>query len=142
MPHDAQAPGNGVELLELRVLDGPNRFFTRPAVKLEFVGDEAGAAAEVAASAALAVRRLHVALGMPAPRITSRRSVDGLRALVAYPWRRRTVSQVIGSAAARLALGRTDETRELRALQATALGSLPAAGPSAHADRGRHGHER
>lgn len=125
MPHDAQAPGNGVELLELRVLDGPNRFFTRPAVKLEFVGDEAGAAAEVAASAALAVRRLHVALGMPAPRITSRRSVDGLRALVAYPWRRRTVSQVIGSAAARLALGRTDETRELRALQATALGSLP-----------------
>ena len=34
MPQAASA--DGVELLELRVLDGPNRFFTRPAVKLEF----------------------------------------------------------------------------------------------------------
>jgi cyanophycin synthetase len=125
MPHEARAPGNGVELLELRVLDGPNRFFTRPAIKLEFSGTEPGTAAEVAATAALAVRRLHVALGMPAPRITSRRSVDDLRALVAYPWRRRTISQAIGSAAARLALHRSDEARELRALHANALGPLP-----------------
>ena len=34
MPHAAAL--DGVELLELRVLDGPNRFFNRPAVKLEF----------------------------------------------------------------------------------------------------------
>jgi len=125
MPDEAQPPGHGVELLELRVLEGPNRFFNRPAIKLEFAGPHEGAAAEVAATAALAVRRLHVALGMPAPRITSRRSVDDLRALVAYPWRRRSVSQGIGSAAARLALGRGDEQRELRTLQATALGPLP-----------------
>ena len=32
-----------VELVELRVLDGPNRFFTRPAMKLEFAGGEPGA---------------------------------------------------------------------------------------------------
>lgn len=125
MRHEVQSPGHGVDLLELRVLDGPNRFFNRPAIKLEFEGPLPGAAAEMAASAALAVRRLHVALGMPAPRITSRRSVDDLRALVAYPWRRRSVSQGIGAAAARLALRRTNEDRELRALQATALGPLP-----------------
>ncbi len=107
------------------MLDGPNRFFNRPAIKLEFASVVPGAAAEVAASAALAIRRLHVTLGMPVPRITSRRSEDDLRALVAYPWRRRAVSQSIGSAAARLALGRGDEQRELRALRATALGPLP-----------------
>ncbi len=46
MPQAASA--DGVELLELRVLDGPNRFFTRPAVKLEFGADEPGVAAAVA----------------------------------------------------------------------------------------------
>jgi hypothetical protein len=35
MPNDAR-PAAEVELLELRVLDGPNRFFNRPAIKLEF----------------------------------------------------------------------------------------------------------
>ncbi len=125
MPHEPPGSGNGVDLLELRVLDGPNRFFTRPAVKIEFSGEEPGAASQVAASAALAVRRLHVALGMPAPRVSYRRSVDERRALIAFAWRRRTISQAIGAAAARLALGRSDESRELRVLQATALGPLP-----------------
>ena len=125
MPHEPQGSGNGVDLLELRVLDGPNRFFTRPAVKVEFTSQRAGDAAEVAASAGLAIRRLHVALGLPAPSMTSRRSVDDLRALVAYPWRRRTISQAIGSAAVRLVLGRGQEERELAALRATALGPLP-----------------
>jgi cyanophycin synthetase len=123
-PEPAQRPAD-VELVELRVLDGPNRFFTRPAVKLEFVGAEPGHAAEVAAGAALAVRRLSRALDLPEPRLTTRHSVDGLRTALAYPWRRRTISQAIGAAAARLALGRSSERREVAGLRATALGPLP-----------------
>ena len=114
-----------MELVELRVLDGPNRFFTRPAVKLEFVGSEPGKAAEAAASAALAVKRLSLALDLPEPRMTIRHSVDRLRAAFAFPWRRRTISQSIGAAAARLALGRSTDRRELASLRATALGPLP-----------------
>jgi cyanophycin synthetase len=125
MPPQAP-PGEGVELLELRVLDGPNRFFTRPAVKLEFGGDEAGAAAEVATLAGEAVRRLHVALDLAPPRLTARHSADARRAIVAFPWRRRTIAQAIGAAASRLALGIGRESRELRALRAMALGPLPA----------------
>jgi cyanophycin synthetase len=106
------------------VLDGPNRFFTRPAVKLEFGGDEPGAAAEVAATAALALRRLENALGLPEPRIATRHTVDGRRTAIAYPWRRRTISQAVGSAAARIALGRSTDRRELAGLRATALGPL------------------
>ena len=123
-PEPAQRTAD-VELVELRVLDGPNRFFTRPAVKLEFIGEEQGQAADVAARAALAVRRLSRALDLPEPRMTTRHSVDGLRTALAYPWRRRTISQAIGSAAARLALGRSTERREVAGLRATALGPLP-----------------
>jgi cyanophycin synthetase len=124
MPREAQPPEPQVELLELRVLDGPNRFFTRPAVKLEFRGDEPGAAAAVAASAALAIRKLHVALDLREPRIVTRHSVDRRRTAIAFAWRRRTISQAIGSAAARLALGRSTARREVSGLRATALGPL------------------
>ncbi len=120
-----EAPPEGVELLELRVLDGPNRFFTRPAVKLEFGADEPGAAARVAEAAAESVRRLHERLGLASPRVTLRHSSDGRRAMAAYPWRRRTIAQAIGAAAARLSLGASDEGREVRALRAMALGPLP-----------------
>ena len=112
------------ELLELRVLDGPNRFFVRPAVKLEFEAKSPGVAESVVAAAGEQVRRLYEGIGLPAPRLTDRTSVDGLRALVAYPWRRRTISQAIGSAAARIALGRSGIRRELKALRALALGPL------------------
>jgi cyanophycin synthetase len=115
-----------VELLELRVLDGPNRFFTRPAVKLEFAGGEPGAADAVAASAGLAVRRLHTDLGLPAPSIAVRHSEDRTRTAVAYPWRRRTIGQAIGSAAARIARGTGVEEREVAALRAVASGPRPA----------------
>jgi len=131
MPHGPKAAKSGVELVELRVLDGPNRFFTRPAVKLEFSGEHPGDADEVAASAALAIRRLHNALHLPEPRLTTRRSADRRRSAVAFVWRRRTVSQVIGSAAARLALGRSTDRRELAGLRATAHG------PLAHLPRAR-----
>ncbi|MGH2446251.1 MAG: Mur ligase family protein [Candidatus Limnocylindria bacterium] len=124
MPRDAEQRENGVELVELRVLDGPNRFFTHPAVKLEFKGEEPGAAAAVAASAALAVRRLKVALGLPEPRISTRHSLDRRRTAIAYRWRRRTISQAVGAAAARLALGRSTDRRELAGLRAVALGPM------------------
>ena len=113
-----------VELVELRVLDGPNRFFRRPAVKLEFAGAQPGSAAVAARDAAEAVRRLHAALDLREPRLTERHSVDGLRTALAYPWRRRTISQAIGAAAGRLALGRSTERRELAGLRAVAHGSL------------------
>ncbi|HSK92450.1 MAG TPA: Mur ligase family protein [Candidatus Angelobacter sp.] len=114
----------GVELVELRVLDGPNRFFSRPTVKLEFASARRGLAAEAAARAGDAVRSLHAAVDLPEPRVTERRSVDGLRTAIAYPWRRRTISQAIGAAAARVALGRSSERRELAGLRAVALGPL------------------
>jgi len=89
MPREPEQGEHDVELVELRVLDGPNRFFTRPAIKLEFSGGEPERVAEVAASAALAVRRLKVALGLPEPRIATRHSHDGCRTAIAFPWRRR-----------------------------------------------------
>jgi cyanophycin synthetase len=124
MPQQAQ-PTAEVELLELRILDGANRFFRRPAVKLEFGSDAPGGADSVAIAAAEAVRGLHTGLGLAAPRVTSRRSVDGRRVAVAFPWRRRTISQSIGAAASRIALGSSSPRRELRGLRAVALGPLP-----------------
>jgi cyanophycin synthetase len=124
MPRKRDHPESEVELVELRVLDGPNRFFTRPAVKLEFAAPSPGAAAETANAAADAVRRLHAGLDLREPRLTDRHSTDGRRTALAYPWRRRTISQAIGAAAARLALGRSTDARELAGLRATAPGPL------------------
>ena len=124
MPPRAGRRGRDVELVELRVLDGPNRFFTRPAVKLEFAGTEPGDAAHVAEAAGRAVQRLSVELGLREPRLARRESVDGLRSAIAYPWRRRTISQSIGASASRLALGRSSSKREIAGLRATALGPL------------------
>jgi hypothetical protein len=72
MPQQADQGDTGVELVELRVLDGPNRFFTRPAVKLEFAAESPGVAARVAADAGDVIRRLKVAVGLPEPRIAVR----------------------------------------------------------------------
>jgi cyanophycin synthetase len=121
MPTDAQSPA-GVELLELRVLDGPNRFFTRPAVKLDFGAESPGPAADVAATAGLAVRRLHVALDLPVPRVMVRSSADRRRVSLVFPWRRRAIAQSIGGAAARMALRQSTERWELNALRAVAHG--------------------
>lgn len=124
MPDDAESSA-AVELLELRVLDGPNRFFTRPAVKLDFGADLPGTAADVAVTAGLAVRRLHVALDLPVPRVVIRPSADRHRASLAFPWRRRAHGQAIAAAAARMALGQSTERREIRALHTLAPGPRP-----------------
>ncbi|HJP71599.1 MAG TPA: Mur ligase family protein, partial [Candidatus Limnocylindria bacterium] len=131
MPQQPDHGETGVELVELRVLDGPNRFFTRPAVKLEFAADEPERASEIGAEAGAAVRRLKVALGLPEPRVVMRESSDRLRAAIAFPWRRRTISQAVGASAARIALGRSTERRELAGLRAIALG------PMAHLPKAR-----
>jgi cyanophycin synthetase len=124
MPNDAR-PTAEVELLELRVLDGPNRFFNRPAIKLEFGSETPTAAADMAAAAALALRRLHVALELPVPRVTVRHSHDHRRAAIAFPWRRRARSQAIAAAAARIAAGASTARQELHALKAVAAGPMP-----------------
>jgi cyanophycin synthetase len=111
------------ELLELRVLEGPNRFANRPAIKIEFHGDP-DAVVGVARAAGEAVREFHRALGLPIPRVTFRRSADRTRAMAAFAWRRRTIAQAIAGAAARVALGGS-ERRELRALRAVANGQRP-----------------
>jgi cyanophycin synthetase len=110
-----------VELLELRVLEGPNRFANRPAVKLEFHG-EPEAVRRVTRDAGELIRHFHHELGFPAPRVTYRRSEDGTRAMAAFAWRRRVIAQSIAGAAARVALGAGTERRELRALRAVAEG--------------------
>ena len=128
MPNDGPSPAgaeHAAELLELRVLDGPNRFFTRPAIKLEFGADQPGPAAEAAATAGLAIRRLHVALDYPAPRVTLRTSADRRRVAVAFSWRRRAIAQSIAAASARLALGQASERRELRGLRSIMPGPRP-----------------
>ena len=120
MPAD-RPPEPAVELLELRVLEGPNRFANRPAIKIEFQGDPASVV-RVTRDAGEVVRHLHHELGFPAPRVTFRRSEDGTRAMAAFAWRRRTIAQAIAGAAARIALGAGSERRELRALRAVAQG--------------------
>jgi cyanophycin synthetase len=120
MPHAAASAG--VELLELRVLDGPNRFFNRPAVKLEFGASEPGAAAAAAHEAGEVIRSLHQGLDLAPPRLTARESADRLRTAVAYPWRRRAIAQSIGAAAARIVLGSSTRRRELNGLRVVALG--------------------
>jgi cyanophycin synthetase len=61
---------------------------------------------------------------MPEPRIATRHSADGRRTAIAFPWRRRTISQAIGASASRIALGRSTDRRELSGLKAVALGPL------------------
>ncbi len=122
---DPERPSaDGVELLELRVLEGPNRFFTRPAVKLEFRSDEPGASERAAGAAADAIRRLHRDLGHPEPPSTLRVSVDRRRAAVALPWRRRTLDQAVAAAGARVALGVRPHAAELAQLRSVAPGPL------------------
>ena len=114
-------PEPAVELLELRVLEGPNRFANRPAIKLEFQGDPESVGG-VARDAGELIRHFHHELGFPAPRVTFRRSADGTRAMTAFAWRRRAIAQAIAGAAARVALGAGTERRELRSLRAVAEG--------------------
>ena len=107
------------------MLGGPNRFFNRPAVKLEFVADEPGAARAVAERAAELVSFLHDAVDVGRPRIARRTSVDARREIMAFPWRRRSVGQAIGDTAARVALGQAGLDESVERLRTVAPGPLP-----------------
>jgi cyanophycin synthetase len=125
-----QAPP-GASLVELRVLDGANLYFPRPAIKLTL--DVAGLLALPEQPAAAAAAAVGLAAGSPgAPgseqrrRFATRRlaslvrrtaTVAGVRALavrsrpgpaptqvvVAYPWRRQHAAEALGRAVAELA---------------------------------------
>jgi cyanophycin synthetase len=112
---------NTMKLIELRVLDGPNLYFTRPAIKLTMgIGawlalpeDRAGHLAERAAGADLAkpgpprserrrrfVARLAVQLTRSLADITKtklavrgRAGAEADQIVVAFPWRRRQTSE-------------------------------------------------
>jgi len=125
MPVDPRSTAP-VELLELRVLDGANRFFSVPAMKLEFGAGRPGVADKAAAVAGDAVRQIRAGLGLPIPRLATRRSADGRRAAIAFPWQRRTLDQAIAEAATRIAIGEGSLSGELSALRSVAPGSRPA----------------
>ena len=101
MPPRAARRAPRVELVELRVLDGPNRFFTRPAVKLEFIGTSRAPRPRSPSAPALRCDAWPTGWAPGAPNAV-RHSVDGLRSAIAYPWRRRTISQAMGASAARI----------------------------------------
>ena len=74
-------------LVELRVLEGPNLYFPRPAVKLTL---DVGIIATAEEEQALRFAR----------RIGLRTTSDPHRLVVAYPWRHRERAQVMGRAVA------------------------------------------
>ena len=125
MTRASQPPGGLARLVELRVLDGPNRFFTRPAVKIEFGADDPEQARAAADTAADLVRRLSAEVGLRQPAVTVLGSSDGRRAIVAFPWRRRAASQAIASAAADVALGGRRWEDAVADLRVVAPGPLP-----------------
>jgi cyanophycin synthetase len=127
----AMAETAGPTLVELRVLDGANLYFPRPAIKLTL--DVAGLLAlaeELAAAAAseiglaggspgapgteqrrrfairlLAhlVRRTATAAGVRALAVRSRPGPEPAQVVVAYPWRRQHAAEALGRAVAELA---------------------------------------
>ena len=121
----------GPTLVELRVLDGANLYFPRPAIKLtldvpellSLPEEQAGAvAAEVDLTAgspgppggeqrrrfatrllAHLVRRTAAAAGVRALAVRSRPGPEPTQVVVAYPWRRQHAAEALGRAVAELA---------------------------------------
>jgi cyanophycin synthetase len=117
----------GSSLVELRVLDGPNLYFPRPAIKLTLdVGgllglpEERAAALDAAAGPpgppaseqrrrfvtrllARLTRRAAAAAGVRALAVRSRPGPEPAQVVVAYPWRRLHAAEALGRAVADLA---------------------------------------
>jgi cyanophycin synthetase len=128
---DPAAPGGA--LVELRVLDGANLYFPRPAIKLTLEVPRLLAlpeerAAAVAAGVGLVagspgppggeqrrrfatrllahlVRRTAAAAGVGALAVRSRPGPEPAQVVVAYPWRRQHAAEALGRAVAELAAG-------------------------------------
>jgi cyanophycin synthetase len=127
----ADPPGPGASLVELRVLDGANLYFPRPAIKLtldvaallalpEGRAEAAAVAAGLAADPpgapaseqrrrfatrllAQLVRRTAAAAGVRALAVRSRPGPEPTQVVLAYPWRRRHAAEALGRAVAELA---------------------------------------
>jgi cyanophycin synthetase len=117
----------GANLVELRVLDGPNLYFPRPAVRLtldvagllELPEEQAAALATRASSPGLAgseqrrrfvtrllarlTRRVAAAAGVRSLAVRSRPGPEPTHVVVAYPWRRLHAAEALGRAVAELA---------------------------------------
>jgi len=119
----ADSEGTGGALVELRVLDGANLYFPRPAVKLTLdlsalLALDEGQARAVAAELGLAaarpgrpdtglrqrfaakvvarvVRRVAAEAGTTRLAVRSRPTADLHRLVVAFPWRRRGKAEVV-----------------------------------------------
>jgi cyanophycin synthetase len=150
--------GPGASLVELRVLDGPNLYFPRPAIKLTV--DVAGLLAlpeERAAAAARAgprgapgtpgseqrrrfvtrllaqlVRRAAAAAGVRALAVRSRPGPEPSQVVVAYPWRRLHAAEALGRAVAELAAvaDAPDLAERVEAAGAALRGVEPGPAPS------------
>jgi len=157
---EADPPGSGSALVELRVLDGANLYFPRPAIKLTLdVPDLLSLPAERAAAAASEVglvagspgpprgeqrrrfatrllahlvRRTAAAAGVRTLAVRSRPGPEPTQVVVAYPWRRQHAAEALGRAVAELVAGvDAPGLAERVTRQGTALRDLePGPGPS------------
>src|SRR5215211_5074803 len=129
---EADPPGSGSALVELRVLDGANLYFPRPAIKLtldvaallalpeELVAAAAGEVGLTAGSPgppggdqrrrfatrllAHLVRRTAAAAGVRALAVRARPGPEPTQVVVAFPWRRQHAAEALGRTVAELAL--------------------------------------
>jgi cyanophycin synthetase len=148
----------GASLVELRVLDGPNLYFPRPAIRLTL--DVAGLlglpeeqAAALATRAGLPggpgsaqrrrfvtrllarlTRRVAAAAGVRSLAVRSRPGPEPTQVVVAYPWRRLHAAEALGRAVAELAeaagAGAADLAERVEAAAEALRGVDPGPAPS------------
>jgi len=157
---EADPPGSGSALVELRVLDGANLYFPRPAIRLTLdvaallaLPEEraAAAAGEVGLTAgspgppggdqrrrfatrllAHLVRRTAAAAGVRALAVRARPGPEPAQVVVAYPWRRQHAAEALGRAVATLAASaaQPDLAGRVEAAGAAVADVEPGPGPS------------
>jgi cyanophycin synthetase len=157
---EADPPGSGSALVELRVLDGANLYFPRPAIKLTLdaaallaLPEEraAAVAGEVGLTAgspgppggeqrrrfatrllAHLARRTAAAAGVRALAVRARPGPEPAQVVVAYPWRRQHAAEALGRAVATLAAAAADPglAGRVEAAGAAVAGVEPGPGPS------------
>jgi cyanophycin synthetase len=152
--------GPGTALVELRVLDGANLYFPRPAIKLTLevpgllsLPEERAAAVAVEVELAAGpagppggeqrrrfaarllahlVRRTAAAAGVRALAVRSRPGPEPTQLVAAYPWRRKLAAKALGRAVAELAasMGTPGLAERVEAAGAAVAAAEPGPGPS------------